>query len=64
KHYPIPYNVSRILLYMAGAVLLWWGCEQLALEGAANYAMRSTALLIFLAAAWKLEKDVLRPLRA
>jgi hypothetical protein len=38
KHYPIPYNVSRVLLYMAGAVVLWWGCEQVALEGGVKYA--------------------------
>ena len=29
KHYPVPYNVSRVLGYMAGAVFLWWGCEAL-----------------------------------
>lgn len=62
KHYPIPYNVSRILLYMAGAVGLWWGCEQVALDGAASYLLRSLALLIFIAAAWRLERDALRPL--
>ncbi len=62
KHYPIPYNVTRVLLYMAGAVVLWWGVEQVALEGMLNYALRSVALLIFLGVAWRSEKGALRPL--
>ena len=62
QHYPIPYNVSRVLLYMAVAVVLWWGVEQVALEGMLNYAFRSVALLIFLGLAWRSEKDALRPL--
>jgi O-antigen/teichoic acid export membrane protein len=62
RHYPIPYNVSRVLLYMAGAVVLWWGCEQVVLEGVGKYAMRTVALLIFLGLAWRSEKDALRPL--
>ena len=64
KHYPIPYNVSRILLYMAGAVVLWWWCEQVALEGVVKYVVRLIALLIFLGFAWKYEKGALRPLPA
>ncbi|MBL7951338.1 MAG: oligosaccharide flippase family protein [Flavobacteriales bacterium] len=62
RNYPIPYDVSRILLYMAGAVVLWWGCEQVVLEGMLNYGLRAIVLLIFLGAAWRLEKDALRPL--
>lgn len=62
RHYPIPYNVTRVLLYMAGAVVLWWGCEQLAWEGALKYVVRSIALLIFLVLTWKQEKNALRPL--
>jgi O-antigen/teichoic acid export membrane protein len=62
KHYPIPYNVSRVLLYMAGAVVLWWGCEQVILDGVLKYALRSVVLLIFLGVAWRSEKDALRPL--
>jgi len=64
RHYPIPYNVTRILLYMAGAVVLWWGCEQLPWGGAIGYTVRGMALLIFLGLAWKAERNVLRPLRA
>ncbi|MEZ4789732.1 MAG: oligosaccharide flippase family protein [Flavobacteriales bacterium] len=56
KHYPIPYNVSRILLYMAGAVLLWWGCEQAAMEGAANYAARTLVLVGYCGILWRMEK--------
>ncbi len=62
RHFPIPYNVTRVLLYMAGAVVLWWGCEQLILEGLLKYALRSAALLIFLGVAWTCEKGALRPL--
>jgi hypothetical protein len=47
RHYPIPYNVSRVLLYMAGAVVLWWGCEQVALEGVGKYFLRAVVLLAF-----------------
>ena len=62
RHYPIPYNVSRVLLYMAGAVVLWWGAEQLAVEGGVKYVVRAAALFIFLGVTWRLEKDALRPL--
>jgi O-antigen/teichoic acid export membrane protein len=60
KHYPIPYNVTRILLYMAGAVMLWWGCEQLPIEGVLEYLVRSFALLLFLFLIWKTERTTLR----
>lgn len=56
KHYPIPYNVARVLGYMAGGVFLWWGCEQLPLEGAVKYALRAVVLIAFLATAWRLER--------
>ncbi|MEZ4739251.1 MAG: polysaccharide biosynthesis C-terminal domain-containing protein [Flavobacteriales bacterium] len=64
KHYPIPYNVSRVLLYMAGAVVLWWGCEQLGLSGAIDYTVRASALLTFLVIAFRCERTTLRPLSA
>ncbi len=57
KHYPVPYNVTRVLLYMAGAVVLWWGCEQLTLEGALRYAIRGAILLAFAGTAWRREKE-------
>jgi hypothetical protein len=60
RHYPIPYNVSRVLLYMAGAVVLWWGCEQVALEGVVRYAVRALVLVGFVAVSWKLERGTLR----
>jgi O-antigen/teichoic acid export membrane protein len=56
KHYPIPYNVRRVLGYMAAGVFLWWACEQLPLEGALKYALRAVVFLGFLATAWKLER--------
>lgn len=62
KHYPVPYNVSRVLGYMAGGVFLWWWCEQLPLEGALSYVVRTIALCGFLGIAWKQERNALRPL--
>jgi len=58
KHYPIPYNVSRVLLYMAGAVVLWWGAEQVALEGVMKYALRAVMLIGFLTVAWRVERPL------
>lgn len=62
KHYPIPYNVTRVLLYMAGAVVMWWGAEQVMLEGVLIYAVRAVALLAFVVVVWKIERPVIRPL--
>lgn len=62
KHYPIPYNVSRVLLYMAGAVVLWWGVEQVDVEGALGYMVRVVVLIGFMIAVWNKERSVLRPL--
>ncbi len=59
KHYPVPYNVSHVLLYMAGAVALWWGCERIELSGVLNYALRASALLAFIAVAWWVERPEL-----
>lgn len=56
KYYPIPYNIGRVLGYMATGVLLWWGCEQLPLEGMPKYALRTLALLGYLGVAWRLER--------
>lgn len=57
KHYPIPYNVGRVLGYMAAGVFLWWGCEQLPLEGTVNYAVRALVLLGYIGYAWRLEQS-------
>jgi O-antigen/teichoic acid export membrane protein len=62
KHYPIPYNVSRVLLYMAGAVVLWWGVEQVDVEGALGHMVRVVVLIGFMLAVWNKERSVLRPL--
>ncbi len=56
KHYPIPYNVGRVLGYMAAGVLLWWAAEQLPLEGALKYALRAVILFGYLWTAWRLER--------
>lgn len=57
KHYPIPYNVSRVLLYMAGAVMLWWGADQVADSGTIGYSIRGAALLIWLVVIWRSERS-------
>ncbi len=62
KHYPVPYNVGRVLTYMAAAVFLWWGCEQLPFNGIPGYGVRAAALIIYLAFIWKKERTALRPL--
>ncbi|MBP7407483.1 MAG: polysaccharide biosynthesis C-terminal domain-containing protein [Flavobacteriales bacterium] len=62
KHWPVPYNVGRVLLYMAGAVVLWWGCEQVQFESTLNYALRALALWAFVAVVWRVERPALRPL--
>lgn len=56
KHYPVPYNVSRILGYMAFGVLAWWGCEQLPLEGMMKYGVRAIVFIVYLSAVWRKEK--------
>jgi O-antigen/teichoic acid export membrane protein len=60
KHYPIPYNVTRVLLYMAGAVVIWWGAStvlgQADLGGALDYGARAVMLTGFVAVVWKVER--------
>ncbi|MBK8710198.1 MAG: oligosaccharide flippase family protein [Flavobacteriales bacterium] len=60
KHYPIPYNVTRVLLYMAGAVVLWWGAEQLLLEGVARYVLRGGVLVAFVVVIGRVEWPAIR----
>lgn len=56
KHYPIPYNVPRILGYMALGLLLWWGCELISIPNVwLRYGFRSLVLLGYLGIAWRLE---------
>ncbi|MBL8012069.1 MAG: hypothetical protein JNJ64_15790 [Flavobacteriales bacterium] len=62
RHYPIPYDVSRVLLYMAGAVFLWWGAEQMPLQGALDHALRAVVLVGYMAWAWRMEGGTLRSL--
>lgn len=60
RHYPIPYDVGRVLGYMAAAVFLWWGATQLPLDGVLKYAVRAVLLLGYVAVAWRKERGVLR----
>lgn len=62
RHYPVPYNVSRVLLYMAGAVALWWALEQLPVDYVLGYGIRGAAFLAFLASVWRIERPTMRPL--
>ncbi len=61
RHYPIPYDVGRVLGYMAAAVFLWWGAEQLPLDGVLKYAVRAALLLGFLLVVGRKERGALRP---
>jgi O-antigen/teichoic acid export membrane protein len=62
KYYPIPYNVTRVLLYMAGAVVFWWACDSSAalgvtgLNGWLEYVIRAVVLLGFVVVVWRLER--------
>lgn len=56
KHYPIPYNVTRVLLYMAGAVVLWWGAEQVHLPGVADQFLRALLLTFYVAVVFRTER--------
>ena len=62
KHYPVPYNVSRVLTYMASAVFLWWGVDQLPIDGIPGYGVRAVTLILFMTLVWKKERNSLRPL--
>jgi len=56
RHYPVPYNVTRVLGYMAFAVFAWWGCEQLSLEGVMRHSVRGVLLAAYVLIAWRIEK--------
>jgi hypothetical protein len=45
---------------MASGVFLWWGCEQLSLEGVPKHALRAVVLAGFLVSAWRLERRAVR----
>lgn len=56
KHYPVPYNVSRVLLYMAGAVVLWWGVERMDLPTLAHHLLRVLVLGLYVAVVVRTER--------
>jgi O-antigen/teichoic acid export membrane protein len=60
RHYPVPYNVSRVLGYMAFGVFAWWGCEQLPLEGTLKYLTRSLVFAAFLFSVFRLERPMMK----
>ena len=60
RHYPIPYNVGRVLGYMAAAVFLWWAAEQLPLEGVAKCAVRAVLLLGYVTVVGRMERGAMR----
>ena len=63
RHYPVPYNLARILGYMAFGVFAWLACQQLPLVGALKYAVRAVVFAGYLGFVWRLE-GAKRPLRA
>jgi len=62
-HYPVPYNVTRVMLYMAGAVLSWWISTRLPVEGAARYALNAGLFALFVVVAWRVEAADVRAIR-
>ncbi len=60
RHYPVPYNVSRVLAYMAFAVFAWWSCELLPVAGAMSYAMRALVLAGYSFAVLRIERPFAR----
>ena len=56
KHYPVPYNVGRVLAYMAFAVFAWWLCALLPMAGAMDYSVRTLVLVGYLYAAFRIER--------
>ncbi len=52
KYWPVPYDVPRVLMYMAGAVLLWWVTIQFfaGVHGIWSIILRSIVLVGFAAA--------------
>jgi len=58
KHYPIPYNLVRVLGYMAFGVVAWWACEQLPLEGVLKYAVRAGVFAGYLVVGWRSERPL------
>jgi hypothetical protein len=56
RHYPIPYNVSRVLTYMAFGVVGWWGCELLPWEGVPKYSLRIAVFLCYWLFVWEKER--------
>ncbi|MEO8069718.1 MAG: polysaccharide biosynthesis C-terminal domain-containing protein [Flavobacteriales bacterium] len=64
RHYPVPYNVSRTLGYMAFGVFAWWAVsttiELTSAPVVVAYLFRSAVLLVFVAVAWKLERPFVK----
>ncbi len=56
KHWPVPYQVRRVLLYIAGALMLWLAIERAAIGGYAGYVLRGFALCGYVLIAWLLER--------
>lgn len=57
KHYPVPYQLGRMLWYTASAVGLWLLCEWLApmIPMAALWALRVLCFMAYLVMVWALE---------
>ena len=56
KHYPVPYNVTRVLGYMAGAAVLWYISLLMSIHRGDIILVRVLFLTGFLALVWRLER--------
>lgn len=68
RHWPVPYDVTRILVYIAGAVLLWWAVNILIgnsanVQDAWMWPIRAAALVIYLALVVRQERVALPALK-
>jgi len=48
KHYPVPYNIKRILLYSFIAVSLFFICDNISIEGSLDLIIRLICIGLFL----------------
>jgi len=63
KHYAIPYQVTRVLLYMGLALALWIGSTFVPIKGATYYGIAVGLLALYALVVWRVEgaKGTLTP---
>ena len=55
KYYPVPYRISRVLVYLGFALLLWLGSTWMSVTGIAYYGIAAGLLLTYVLLVWKVE---------